>query len=654
MNFQTDSLSRLRAFGLTLCLFMMVVGANWAAFIPFGSDMPNWDQWDAEAANLFAPWYGHDHFVAHLFQPHNEHRVVMTKLQNLVVCGLNGQWDARLECCFNAILHGLIAVALWVLGRRWLRPAWQAPYYIIVVALYGVPLAWQNLLGGFHSQQYWLIVLSLGAIATLPFARTGTRRWWFGLGCSILALGTMGSGFLAAAVVVGLLVWRLLRRETSFRDCWLTLVIVSAEVVVGLLTRVEFSGHQVLKAKTLHDFVFSILRSLEWPLRNHDWAGAITWAPWVIVAVGALLHFRTREAAAESRSKPELIIVGLGGWVLVQLLATAYARGANADYPASRYMDTLIFATAVNGLAMAWLLSGRSQRPTASTCRSRLGLCTVALGWSVAVIAGASMLVRDNLYTDLPGTKQYHVQTEAHLRAFLATNDRAELVEPIPYPNHDALVERLSLPAIRDLMPQSVRPALPLHEAGAPLPVPNQSANTTSSAFSLNFVTQQHLKGGPRNGLAPSLPPAATRPTWGSYGAAGLATTGTWRSEPISAKLKGWLQFETAGDIGRPGITLELRDAATDRRLGEIRPTRSPNGGWRAAYVRTPRAPFVVVANDSSPVGWLGFGAPVEMASGSYWAWQCMKNGLLLAIAGALLALVLGLWVIATQSPEKS
>src|SRR5471032_2136849 len=110
---------------LSLSLFFLVVGAHWAALDKFGSDIPNWDQWDAEGLNLIAPWFEHDHFVQHLFQPHNEHRVVVTKLQNLALTLLDGQWDARLECVTNAALHAALAVAFWLVGRRWLADKWH-------------------------------------------------------------------------------------------------------------------------------------------------------------------------------------------------------------------------------------------------------------------------------------------------------------------------------------------------------------------------------------------------------------------------------------------------------------------------------------------------------------------------------------------------
>ena len=129
-------------------LFALIVGAKWSVFERFGSPMPDWDQWDAEAVELLIPWYESDHFLSHLFHPHNEHRVVITKLQNLALCLANGQWDSRLEASTNALLHAAIGTALWLFVRRRLAAAWHAPLFVVLLALFALPFAWQNVLGG--------------------------------------------------------------------------------------------------------------------------------------------------------------------------------------------------------------------------------------------------------------------------------------------------------------------------------------------------------------------------------------------------------------------------------------------------------------------------------------------------------------------------
>jgi hypothetical protein len=364
------------------CLFFLIVGGKWATFDRFGSPMPDWDQWDAEAMELFIPWFENDQFLTHLFNPHNEHRVVLTKLQNLTLGLLNGQWDSRLEAATNALLHAGVAVAFWLAGCGWIARRWHAPFFVITAVLFGFPVAWQNVLGGFHSQQYWLLGLSLAAIVLLPFARPWTRRWWCGTAAATLALGSMGSGFLAAAVVLMVIGWRLLRRDAAFREIRPTLAAMAGLVALGALTRVDVPWHADLKAKTVHDFVFSIVHSLEWPHRERHWAAAILWAPWVLVAWAVAQGRRAPPDRADHAPAPAAgriatpldaaqAILALGGWVLIQLAATAYARGVGADYPASRYMDTLVFGAMANAAALGWLLTPEASAPAGRSRAAR-------------------------------------------------------------------------------------------------------------------------------------------------------------------------------------------------------------------------------------------------------------------------------------------
>jgi hypothetical protein len=114
-----------------------------------------------------------------------------------------------------------------------------------------------------------------------------------------------------------------------------------------------------------------------------------------------------------------------------------------------------------------------------------------------------------------------------------------------------------------------------------------------------------------------------------------------WASAPITPPPFRWLKFETAGDTGHAPheVRLTIRAAASGRVLDEVRPGKRAGDTWRAAYVRTPRETFVVVAEDASSAAWLAFSPPVEMGGLSYLAWQCTKHGLLiLYVTSALTA----------------
>jgi hypothetical protein len=616
------------------CLFLLILSAKWATFDRFGSPMPDWDQWDAEGDELLVPWLQNAPFLPHLFHPQNEHRVILTKLQNLTLTLLNGQWDARVEAAANAVLHALVGAALWVFGRRHLTAAWHAPLFVIVFALFGLPFAWQNVLGGFHSQQYWLVGLSLAAMATLPFARAWSGAWWLGAFSAILVLGSMGSVLLAAAVVLALISWRCLRGEVRLRDAGPTLGLAAVIVAFGLITRLEVPWHDHMKAKTVSAFLLSAVHSLQWPWRDHDWLAAVLWLPWVIAGGWVMAWPRAAqpaEAAGNAALRTGQIIAALGGWVLVQVAATAYARGGDAGYPASRYMDTLAFGAAANALALGWLLTLPAPR--------RLGRVlpgAIALAWVPALGLGLNGLIREVLGADLVGAKTYYVNAERNLRRYLATNDPKHLASPdIPYPSAESLVERLANPTLRALMPVPLRTPLRLAPA----------TTNGNSVFLENDARRTDPKRPPRLGLSATTPALDFTTSWGSFAAngEGARATGEWQSRPVTVTRRdGWLRFETAGHLGEPGVALELRDAATGAVLEKVIPSKVSGDSWRSADVPNPGVPFVVVARDQDPARWFAFSGPVEMGPLSYWAWQANKHGRLLFFLTAGVTVLLG------------
>jgi hypothetical protein len=219
----------------------------------------------------------------------------------------------------------------------------------------------------------------------------------------------------------------------------------------------------------------------------------------------------------------------------------------------------------------------------------------------------------------MPDVKRFYVKAEAHMRGYLATKDPAQLDFPdIPYPGSASLIERLNHQSLTALLPVSIRSPLAMKPA------------KSSPAFLDNFATPLHLDTAPRRGLSSNIGALVSIPSWGSFNDRGPAATGTWTSAPLTSPLGAWLKFEVAGDVGREGVDLELRDAATHAFLTAIHPEKPPGDSWHAVYVPAPRAPFIVVARDESATRWLAFGAPVEMGSLSYFAWQCAKNGRLI------------------------
>jgi len=612
--------------GLIVCLFALVVGARWAVVDRFGMDLPEWDQWDAEGVNLLAPWHSGSLTLGTLFKPHNEHRVVLTKALNLGLTLANGQWDQRLESAVNSVLAALIAAGFFAWGASILPRRWHAPLFILLAALYGLPFASENVLNGFHSQQLFLVGLSFAAIAGILGSGPGSRARWPGLVFMVLAMLTMGSGFFAAAVVLGLLLFRLGRGELSWRLALPFLASASVLVAIGCLTRVSVPYHESGKAQNLADFAGTFVKSAEWPALgdNNAWLSLILWLPW------GCLAWRVARGAGGAGRGAGIALSGLGAWVMLQLLATAYVRGAGGNPPPSRYVDTLIVGGIVNALAIGWLAGfggpGRTERKFHAA---------MALLWLLVFVGGGVAQLSRVFRDDLPEGKRYRFYCIENVRNYLATGDEAYLRHPeIPYPGTGGFLAHLRTPPLQEWLPASVR--LPLAMTGA-----------ESRGFSrVDSRRPQDAPPPPGEAApAPGLPAGCQTLSnaiyWSSFGAGGPAGGATWASAPLSPPRTGLLKFEVAGQTAGTGAGIELKDAATGAVLASVHLDKTPGDSWRSAYVRAPSRPFVVVAHNDAQDGWIAFSQPVEIGTLSYLAWRCVKNGLFLAelSAGAALAL---------------
>jgi hypothetical protein len=148
-----------------------VLAARWWLVQTWGSPLPYWDQWDAEALGLYRPWLLGTFEWSQLFAPHNEHRIALTRLADLALFVWSGEWRPGDQLILNAILHTLIAMGIAVVFIRWLRPGWaRAAWTGFIIFLFALPAGWQNALWGFQSQVYFANLLALAAMVGLVLA----------------------------------------------------------------------------------------------------------------------------------------------------------------------------------------------------------------------------------------------------------------------------------------------------------------------------------------------------------------------------------------------------------------------------------------------------------------------------------------------------
>lgn len=417
--------------------WLVILGGKLATIGAFGTDLPYWDQWAKEGEHILMPWFRGQSFLTGLVSPHNEHRIVPTLLLNLGLVVGGGQWDARVQCIASAAVHATLLIG--IVGWAWRRVGrhFGLAALGLAVLIGAFPIAWDNVLGGFQSQYYFLAGASLLAMERLLSAPVARWGWWVGLASGLVSLVCMGSGLLVAVPVLLVVLLRAVRREPRGRDHVATFLAAALVLGVGIWLHAAAPWHATLRAKGVADFVLYVLRSMAWPVPGVMAFALLVWGPWVTLTVRRILGHR-------SPGDDALIAAGL--WVLLQFAAVAYSRAGGSTHPAARYGDIsslgLLFGfLSLASVATAWPATTR--RVTAWVT----GVCAVA-----ALVAAVVPVWKG----DLPVRKGQYWAFEDAVRRFVADDNFAEFEKrPLPFPLADWLARILRDPGIRNAMPSS-------------------------------------------------------------------------------------------------------------------------------------------------------------------------------------------------------
>ncbi len=427
--------------------FLVALGAKLWTIQLWATNLPFWDQWD-EARLLFKPWLEGTLTWRDFFIPHNEHRILFTRLLDLLEVKLNGRWDIYLQTVINALLHigyGCgVATAIWhFTGRKY-----AGLICFSLLPFFALPFAAENTIRGFQSQFYFTNVFSVIAILGLGFGKPCGKLWFGGLMAALLAIFTMASGFLAAAAIVGLVGLRVAKYRNASRGEILTALCGLAVVAFGLAVKVTVAQHAQLQANSAGDFIGTLLENLAWPFGSHPVLLLLLQLPLALVAVKFFRGGFKNQRAAE-------FVLALGGWAFLQALVLAYGRARMAE--SSRYLDALSTLPLANCAALFVLAAEKKFTP----CVKKFAL-PFALIWSAILIFGqvqSSRAIAENYLEGARGWGLAQVQT---VRAFIATGDAAALKnsprETVPYWSADWLVEILQQPKLVSILPAEAFP----------------------------------------------------------------------------------------------------------------------------------------------------------------------------------------------------
>jgi hypothetical protein len=607
-----------------LSLFLLGLGVKFRLILQSNAPLPYFDQWEGDAADVFVPWFQHVLAPIDFFKPHNEHRIVLTRVYDFILLLLNGQWDSQLQNALNAFLHcgaiaGLGLLMTHWLGKKWWPLVWQP----LAMALL-LPFNWENTLWAFQSSFYFLLIFSLLTMWLIGLNEPLSGRWKLGVVCGALSLFTLASGFVAAAVVAVIVALELLKNPGAWRRQVPTFIVCGGLIIAGLLLKPELRTHDVLRAESVPDLALALARNLSWPLTNQPWIAPLN------VLVFLLIAWVYWRAPRKGPMNAEKMVLMLGGWTILQAAAAAYARGNHGAPPASRHMDLLCFLTIANWLGIVVVLARhRHELRFAPVWYTAFAL------WAVVFVAGVGVLSTRAARVWIPS---WNVRQQIRLenaRAFMATDNEHlfdhEEIANLPLPYAPELVFLMRDEDIRRILPACVRKPLRI--------VPGTNSD---NAFALNGCL-----------LAQPEPPYEQ--CWGSFTGVGARARGKFESQPIKPSKLPYLEIPVAGDLGAPGLELQLVESSTGK-ITSINPPHAPGGRWTNIHVKSPAGEFKLLARDDSDTAWFAFKDPREMGRLSYWGLRMIELWKMFVLAGVLclLAAIIAPYACRRRVPASS
>lgn len=427
-----------RSFIVTLFVITIIVAARLYYVGAFATPLPYWDQWDAEGDFLLRPWIEGRLRLRELWQPHNEHRIFPTRVLSLLIFNVTGTWNNLIEArinvllaaCIPAILLGFLLRQRALSGIRWL-------VLIAVIAQFALPFSFENVLVGFQSQFYFLIIFTLTAL--ILAVQYPQRAWAMAvivLLC-VLSVLTMASGLLTPISVAGVYALHacVQRQVGGLRA--ILMVALTGVAVWGYLLLPQIPANQMYRAENLSDLFGAIGYILSWPVIGNRFAGLILWLP--VIATVPWLLFK------KNLTRADMLMAGCVFWSLMQALAIAYGRGQGLTEVASRYTELFSLGLIGNAWFAARFIEQSSRRPVG----------WVMAAFFVVLVGGHTKHYGEDMH-DIRRNHRLSLKQEQNVRRYLRTNDPSALVQPkfeIPYPDPVRLQGLLDDPVIRRILP---------------------------------------------------------------------------------------------------------------------------------------------------------------------------------------------------------
>lgn len=400
-----------------ILLFFLILLSKVIFIWNYGSNVPFWDQWDAEALNLYKPLEEGRLTWRWLFAAHNEHHIFFTKLLSLFIYWLFDGWYPICQIYINAFIHSIsILIFFLLIVNRIEKDKKFAVFCVFSLIIFIVPLGYENLLSGFQSQFYFVSLFGFAAIYFLLEKKEWSFFWFLGvlfLLCSFFSLAG-GLVFCLAISITYLFLFFIENHQSKYL---ILFGIFSIMFFLEYILTPHIIPHDDIKSSTISSFFSAYNYWSAWPLK-FSFGGLFIYFP--------SLYFIYKLFKKNVNETNKKFYLGLIFWGFCQIASIAYSRGeiALSVDGGSRYLDLISFSIIVNIVIILTVFPVKTQFVS-------------SIVWGAIVLTGILLNVNDVNY-QLKLRYNQSIKQEANLKCFLKTGDTSciynKKIKEIPYP----------------------------------------------------------------------------------------------------------------------------------------------------------------------------------------------------------------------------
>ena len=436
---------------LILGFTFLILGTRLGWVFIFGGDIPIYDQWRFEGITIYQQIESEGFTWDLLFTPNNEHRVFWTASANLLIYAFSG-WDSLAQQGVSAVLASLCFafVAIQVVSSLRGSPSFMVGLLLLLSLLFILPLDWANMLWGFQTSFYFLVLFAVIHLTWVQTAKAFNWKWILGWVMGAFGLVNLGTGFFAAtaSVLISLFLGRKIGQKPFLRV---------ANVGLGLvLTGVGFlifpdlpDNYFVREVATPGSFLMTCLSGAAWPFYMLPFLAPWVWLPGMLFGWYALMKKDSDLKAIE------ILCLGLALWVLAMCVALGVTRHNTFS---SRYFGILSLTVLVNGVFLTglWLRYSRWRIPIGMHV-----LRPVSALWIGSILSGLFFLGVKHATHEMPNFREGQfsgwVATSEYLQRGVWTHEDEQHAVKTVLPHPNGVVPVLDMDWMKEKGPHSLR-----------------------------------------------------------------------------------------------------------------------------------------------------------------------------------------------------